>query len=129
MALKYVVNETVFGFDKTGTTKYVARPVLAGTVKYSELCDQIAKLNAVSPRSVVRMVLDGLAEVLEHNLTNNYSVKMGDLGTFRPGLNCKSQRKETDVKAGSFHRKVIFTASPHLRRVLGDTTVRKTEKR
>ena len=32
MALKYVVKKTVFGFDKTKAVKYVARPLLAGTV-------------------------------------------------------------------------------------------------
>ena len=34
MALKYVVKKTVFGFDQTRTEKYVARPLLAGTVNY-----------------------------------------------------------------------------------------------
>ena len=44
MALKYVVKKTVFGFDKTKAAKYVARPLLAGTVDYSALCDQVTKV-------------------------------------------------------------------------------------
>ena len=43
MALKYVVKKTVFGFDKTKAVKYVARPLLAGTVDYSALCDQVTQ--------------------------------------------------------------------------------------
>ena len=42
MALKYVVKKTVFGFDQTKTEKYVARPLLAGTVNYPELYEQAA---------------------------------------------------------------------------------------
>lgn len=47
MALKYVVKKTVFGFDQTKTPKYVARPVPAGTVGYSALCDQVTQVGAL----------------------------------------------------------------------------------
>lgn len=53
MALKYVVKKTVFGFDKTKAVKYVARPLLAGTVDYSALCDQVTKVG-MAPRGVVK---------------------------------------------------------------------------
>lgn len=110
MALKYVVKKTVFGFDKTKTTKYVARPLSAGTVNYSALCDQVTKLGIVVPRSVVRMVIDSLVEVLEYNLANHMSVKLGDFGTLRLRFSCKSQDSEEAVNAETLrHRKIIFT--------------------
>ncbi len=130
MALKYVVKKTVFGFDQTKTEKYVARPLLAGTVSSSELCDQIAKMSAVLPLSVVKMVIDVLVEALEWNLTNHMSVKLGDLGTFRPGFNCKCQDEEKDVNADVLCcRKIIFTVSGNFKRILRNTSVRKSEKR
>ena len=130
MALKYVVKKTVSGFDKTKTEKYVARPLLAGTVSSSELCDQIAKMSAVLPSSVVKMVIDVLVEALEWNLTNHMSVKLGDFGTFRPGFNCKCQDEEKDVNADVLCcRKIIFTVSGNFKRILHNTSIRKSEKR
>ncbi len=74
MALKYVVKKTVFGFDKTKAVKYVARPLLAGTVDYSALCDQVTKVG-MAPRGVVKMVTDGLIDAIMWNLENHLSVK------------------------------------------------------
>ena len=90
MALKYVVKKTVFGFDKTKAVKYVARPLLAGTVDYSALCDQVTKVG-MAPRGVVKMVTDGLIDAIMWNLENHLSVKLGDFGTFRPAFGSKSQ--------------------------------------
>ena len=83
MALKYVVKKTVFGFDQTRTEKYVARPLLAGTVNYPELYEQAAKRCMGVSNSVIRMVIDDLIKVLEWNLLNHMSVKLDDFGTFR----------------------------------------------
>lgn len=38
MALKYLVKKTTFGFDKSKTEKYVARPMVMGTVGFANLC-------------------------------------------------------------------------------------------
>ena len=70
MALKYVIKKTVFGFDKTKAVKYVARPLLAGTVDYSALCDQVTKVG-MAPRGVVKMVTDGLIDAIMWNLENH----------------------------------------------------------
>ena len=64
MALKYVVKKTVFGFDQTKTPKYVARPVPAGTVGYSALCDQVTRVGALASRSMVVLALESLFDVL-----------------------------------------------------------------
>ena len=119
MALKYVVKKTVFGFDQTRTEKYVARPLLAGTVNYPELYEQAAK-----------RCIDDLIKVLEWNLLNHMSVKLDDFGTFRPGLGCKPQSEEKDVNADVLcRRKIIFTTSGNFKRILDNASVRKSEKR
>ena len=129
MALKYVVKKTVFGFDKTKAVKYVARPLLPGTVDYSALCDQVTKVG-MAPRGVVKMVTDGLIDAIMWNLENHLSVKLGDFGTFRPGLGCKPQSEEKDVNADVLcRRKIIFTTSGNFKRILDNASVRKSEKR
>ena len=120
MALKYVVKKTVFGFDQTRTEKYVARPLLAGTVNYPELYEQAAKRCMGVSNSVIRMVIDDLIKVLEWNLLNHMSVKLDDFGTFRPGLGCKPQSEEKDVNADVLcRRKIIFTTSGNFKKDTG----------
>ena len=127
MALKYVVKKTVFGFDKTKTPKYVARPLLAGTVNYPALCDQVTKVG-MAPRGIVKMVTDGLIDAIRWNLENHLSVKLGDFGTFRPAFGCKSQENEKDVNAESLrHRKIIFTPGAYFKDMLSDVSIQKFE--
>ena len=130
MALKYVVKKTVFGFDQTKTPKYVARPLPAGTVGYPALCDQVAKVGVLPSRSMVKLVLESLFDVLEENLTNHLSVKLGDFGTLRPSFSSKCQNEENEVNADVLcHRKIIFTPSADFKRVLSNVNVRKSEQR
>ena len=127
MGLKYVVKKTVFGFDKTKTPKYVARPLLAGTVNYPALCDQVTKVG-MAPRGIVKMVTDGLIDAIRWNLENHLSVKLGDFGTFRPAFGCKSQENEKDVNAESLrHRKIIFTPGAYFKDMLSDVSIQKFE--
>lgn len=127
MGLKYVVKKTVFGFDETKTAKYVARPLLAGTVGYSALCDQVTKVG-MAPRGVVKMVIDGLIDAIEMNLVNHLSVKLGDFGTFRPAFGCKCQDEEKDVTADVLrHRKIIFTPGLHFKEMLRTVSIQKFE--
>ena len=130
MALKYVVKKTVFGFDQTKTPKYVARPLPAGTVGYPALCDQVAKVGVLPSRSMVKLVLESLFDVLEENLTNHLSVKLGDFGTLRPSFSSKCQNEENEVNADVLcHRKIIFTPGADFKRVLSNVSVRKSEQR
>ena len=127
MALKYVVKKTVFGFDKTKAVKYVARPLLAGTVDYSALCDQVTKVG-MAPRGVVKMVTDGLIDAIMWNLENHLSVKLGDFGTFRPSFGCKSQENAEEVTTETLkNRKIIFTPGSYFKGMLSDVSIQKFE--
>ncbi len=127
MALKYVVKKTTFGFDETKTEKYVARPLLAGTVTFANLCDQVTKVG-MAPRGVVKMVLDGLLDVLEMNLENGLSVRLGEFGSFRTSFGCKSQAVADDVKADALRkRKIIFTPGEQLKRMVKTVSIQKFE--
>lgn len=127
MALKYVVKKTSFGFDKTKAVKYVARPLLAGSVDFASLCDQVTKVG-MAPRGIVKMVIDGTIDALKWNLENHLSVKLGDFGSFRPAFGSKSQDNEADVKAGVLrHRKIIFTPGSYFKEMLRDVSIQKFE--
>lgn len=125
MALKYVTKKTVFGFDKTNTVKYVARPLLTGTVRYTALCEQVAmaSMGAV-PIEVVMRVLDSLTDVLRMNLIDCRSVKLDEFGTLRPSFSCKCQDSEMEVDENVVHRrKIIFTASGEFKAQLNNFSV------
>ena len=80
----------------------------------------------MAPRGVVKMVTDGLIDAIMWNLENHLSVKLGDFGTFRPTLNCKSQDKEEDVNANALcRRKIIFTPGSYFKDMLHDVSVQK----
>ena len=54
--------------------------------------------------------MDGLIDALSTYVSLGATVKLGDFGTIRPGLNCKSQSEAKDVTADSIYRqKLILT--------------------
>lgn len=123
MALNYEVKKRVFGFDKTKTEKYVAQLKTLGMVEFGDLCDEVTKVG-MAPRGVVKMVLDGLIDTLNMNINKGFSVQLGDLGCFRPGLNAKSQDKEEDVKSDTvYRRKIIFTPGQQFKEMLTRASV------
>ena len=88
MAFRYVVKKRVFGFDESKSEKYVAASFSIGEISYDRLCDQVTK-EGMAPRGVVKMVMDGLIDALSTYVSLGATVKLGDFGTIRPGLNCK----------------------------------------
>ena len=125
MALKYLVKKTTFGFDKSKTEKYVARPMVMGTVGFANLCDQATKVG-MAPRGVVKLVIDGVIDALAMNLVNGLSVKLGDFGTFRSSFGCKSQDEAKNVSAETLrHRKIIFTPGELLKNMLHTVSIQK----
>ena len=123
MALNYEVKKRVFGFDKTKTEKYVAQLKTLGMVEFGDLCDEVTKVG-MAPRGVVKMVLDGLIDTRNMNINKGFSVQLGDLGCFRPGLTAKSQDKEEDVKSDTvYRRKIIFTPGQQFKEMLTRASV------
>lgn len=52
------------------------------------------------------------------------TVKLGDFGTIRPGLNCKSQNEAKNVTADSIYRqKLILTPGKRLKAMIKSTGV------
>ena len=128
MGLKYVVKKRVFGFDKTKTEKYVAQHFITNTVDDRQLCTEISKLGLI-PEGAVKHVLDGIIDALSTNLCKGISVQLGDFGSFRPGINCKSQDTAEAVDADTVRRvKIIFTPGYKLKEMLSKVSIQKLEK-
>lgn len=86
-----------------------------GEISYDKLCDQVTK-EGMAPRGVVKMVMDGLIDALSTYVSLGATVKLGDFGTIRPGLNCKSQTEAKNVTADSIYRqKLILTPGKRLK--------------
>ena len=120
MAFRYVVKKRVFGFDESKSEKYVATSFSIGEISYDRLCDQVTK-EGMAPRGVVKMVMDGLIDALSTYVSLGATVKLGDFGTIRPGLNCKSQSEYIE-KAVRFYSGYLDTehAEEYLPRILSD---------
>lgn len=118
MAFRYVIKKRVFGFDETKSEKYVAASFSVGEISYDKLCDQVTK-EGMAPRGVVKMVMDGLIDALSTYVSLGATVKLGDFGTIRPGLNCKSQTEAKNVTADSIYRqKLILTPGKRLKDII-----------
>ncbi len=115
MAFRYVIKKRVFGFDETKSEKYVASSFSIGEISYDKLCDQVTK-EGMAPRGVVKLVMDGLIDALSTYVSIGATVKLGDFGTIRPGLNCKCQDEAKSVTADSIYRqKIILTPGKRLK--------------
>ena len=125
MALKYEVKEMVFGFDKTKTVQFVARPVSAGEVNFSDLCDQVTKVG-MAPRGVVKMVLDGLIDVMEMNMKNGMKVKLGDFGSFKTSFGSSAQETSDKVSAQILRKKkILFYPGAKLKDMIQSVSIQK----
>lgn len=123
MAFRYVIKKRVFGFDETKSEKYVAASFSVGEISYDKLCDQVTK-EGMAPRGVVKMVMDGLIDALSTYVSLGATVKLGDFGTIRPGLNCKSQDEAKNVTADSIYRqKLILTPGKRLKDMIKSSGV------
>lgn len=118
MAFRYVIKKRVFGFDETKSEKYVAKSFSVAEIDFKTLCDQVTK-QGMAPRGVVKMVIDGLIDALCTYVSLGATVKLGDFGTIRPGLNCKSQDEAKGVTADSIYRqKIILTPGKLLKNMI-----------
>lgn len=96
MAFRYVVKKRMVGIG-TKTEKYVAASYSVANIDFDRLCDQVTSQGMV-PRGIVKAVLDGMIDALCTYASIGATVRLGDFGSLRPGLNGKSQ----DAANGDF---------------------------
>lgn len=102
----------------------------ATPIGLNDVAEQIEKQSTVS-LSDIKGVLDALQEVVLEAMADGYSVRLGDLGSFRPTLKAvKSREKQEDVSATDIAAvRVRFTPSAELTRRLLPRNVQLNLKR
>ena len=80
------------------------------------------------PEGAVKHVIDALIDALNTNLNKGWAGQLGDFGGFRPGMSCKSHKKEKDVDADTVRRvKIVFTPGYKFKDMLDNVSIYKTE--
>ena len=104
---------------KTGTLFYFPIIVQSGTLTLSEVASRIAKRSTMHTADI-KAVLSALEQTVGDALTSGHSVRLGDLGSFRPTINAaKSREHLEDVTADDIKAvRVRFTPAPALTRRL-----------
>lgn len=123
MALDYVVTKRVFGYDKEKTTRFVAKPVGSGRVKFEKTCARVSRICGVH-RKIVDLVVSGLVDMMAEDIDDGKTVELGEFGLFRPTLKTKSADKAEDVSASNIlNKRIIFTPGKIFQRTLQDMSV------
>lgn len=103
---------------RNNTVKYYAQIAPINATDLSEVASQIEAQSTVSAADV-KGVLDQLQTVIQEQLRAGRSVRLGDLGSFRPTLSSSRSDTEAAVSARNIKRvNVIYTPSGSLRRAL-----------
>ncbi len=111
--LKYNVVPKKNPQDKS--VKYYARLAPVNAVKLAELAENISRECTVTVHDV-KAVLSALEEQLIFQLRNGNSVRLGDLGSFRPTLNSEGVELAEDFTAANIKQvKIRFVGSTNFR--------------
>lgn len=99
----------------TGEVVYYPAAVLSGTMKIAAVAAEIEKRSTVSSADV-KAVLDALQFEVKQALADGHTVRLGDLGSFRPTVvAARGSDEKTEVTARDIsHIRVRFTPSSQL---------------
>lgn len=118
MAFRYVVKKKMIGIGSEKKEKYVAASYSVADINFNNLCDLVTSQGMV-PRGIVKAVLDGLVDALCTYVSIGATVRIGDFGSIRPGLNGKSQEDAKSVTADVVYRqKLIFVPGLRLKNMM-----------
>ncbi|MDY5237237.1 DNA-binding protein [Bacteroides helcogenes] len=96
----------------------IATSVSVADIDFDKLCDQVTSQDFV-PRGIVKAVLDGMIDVLCTYASIGTTIRLGDFGSIRPGLNSRSQDTAKAVTADVVYRqKLIFVPGMRLKNMM-----------
>lgn len=116
MAINFVARSRKNPINQT--VKYYPTIQQNGSIDLKQVARKIEKISTVSSADI-KAVLDSLQNVVIDTLQSGQSVRLGDLGSFRPSLNGKGSAKADDCTASNITRvRVCFTPSTTMRHEL-----------
>ncbi len=116
MAVPFKVIARKNPLDKS--VKYYPTIATAGYADLEEVTRQIEKICTVSSADI-KATLDALQSVVIDNVKLGISVRLGDLGSFRPTISAKGEDDKKKVKAENIKVvRVVYTKSGRIGREL-----------
>lgn len=123
MSIRYKVVKQSFGFDKTGTEKFVIKTVTGEMVSFDKVCNQVTQVCGAH-RGTVSQVLGGLFDVAVNHLDMGHSIDLGEFGSLRTGLRTRAQdTEETANSSAVYRRKINFTPGKMFKNFLKDVSI------
>lgn len=118
--------EYVIRPKRVPATNKIRYYMLVAPVKPVELGDIAARIERTSTVSSadIKAVLDALQYEVREQIKAGHSVRLGDLGSFRPTIACKGMDKAEDLSVRNIKRvRVQFTPSATLEKELSPAFV------
>lgn len=108
-----------------GKKKYYPQIVSTGEANIVDLTKDVEKISTVSGADI-RAVLYALVDVITDRLANGQIVRLGDLGSMRPGFSGNGFDTEKEVTASAIKKAHInFDPGPKLKDMLKTVTFKK----
>ncbi len=106
-------------FSESGQVKYYPQIAQTTPLSVTDICERIEQRSTVASADA-KAVLDSLETTLREAILAGKSVRLGDLGSFRPTLRVKQTETEAaKVTADNVQGvRIIFTPSSALRSML-----------
>ena len=118
--------EYVIRPKRVPATNKIRYYMLVAPVKPVELCDIAARIERTSTVSSadIKAVLDALQYEVREQIKAGHSVRLGDLGSFRPTIACRGMDKAEDLTVRNIKKvRVKFTPSATLEKELSPAFV------
>ena len=94
--------------------KYVLNLVLSGSISEKEVIEFASKHTGMQP-TMVKAAIESCLQIVELYIALGYSVKLGNLGTFHPTINCKAVDSNTDAGLAQLEKvNIRFRPNPEL---------------
>ena len=101
------------GFNKK--VAYVTRAVRYSTIQANDLIAMASNDTGIS-RAMVKAVFEGLLQEIEQMVLNGHSIQLGELGTLKFSISCKSVEDKEDLSTDLVkRRRIIFQPSTRLK--------------
>lgn len=91
------------GYKEDKPTVYTMAAVRQQKVKYEKLLDEVSNSCGVN-RSQSKAVIEALIDRMSMFMDYGMAVQLGDFGTFKPTLQCKSKKTEEEVSSSDVKR-------------------------
>lgn len=106
--------------DSSQPEKYYATAISKGTTDLKKLASLLSD-GSTTRISDVYAVLIGLVEEIKKELSEGRAVKLGDLGTFKVGINAEGADTPEEVNPSKIiRRKIAYRVSADLKKMLNN---------